>query len=167
MTKQISLSVFVALFYVPLLIQAASPACAAGKFLVFDYSEVRKKHSSWSATDQQRLQEELAGFVDNNRHEIDLDNVTYLIIPNRSNRMDSPRTWAVLKDSRSSTTKALFHFQQVSAFKDFLEFLWQLHEAGAISETNDAVVLDDQDVSDLLRLAWFNSKTLRLAVCAK
>jgi|SRR5947209_5464044 len=156
--KKTSAMVFAALLYAPLLIQTASPACATGKFMVFDYSEIRKKHSSWSTADQQTLQQELTGFEENNRPEIDLNNVIYLIIPNRSTPAGSFRTWAVLKDSCSSTKKSLY-LQQVSVFDGFLGFLWRLQATGSISEVNDAVVLDDQDVKDLLRLAWFNRQS--------
>jgi hypothetical protein len=152
-------SIAIYLAIVVALLTQASPVLASDKFLVFDYLEIHKKHLSWSTADQQKLQQCLADFEENNQSEVDLSNTVYLIIPNRIASEDSFRTWVVLKDSHNSTTQGLY-LQQVSVLDDFLGFLWRLNAAGKISEVNDAVVLDDQDVRDLLRLAWFNSQSI-------
>jgi len=128
---------------------------AAGRFLVFDYQDLRKSKPSWTAAEQQRL----TSFEDNNKAEVEIGRIMYLIIPDEATRVAPFRTWAVVRGACNSAEREINYLQQVSVFDDTLSLLWQMRATGAISAVNDSVVLDDEDMRNLVRLAWLNRES--------
>ncbi|MES1242248.1 MAG: hypothetical protein ABUT39_11565 [Acidobacteriota bacterium] len=127
------------------------------RFIVLQYDSLERDSMSWDL----ETAEALDHFVQHCTASGEI--LKYLIIPTSMVDRSSPgdataQTWGLFEIQENSADQPLQYLRAVNPPSQLLDAVDHVVTSGRVegSPTGDAVILEDRDLNDLIRLSWFN-----------